>query len=104
MTLLKKIFFLVLPIVVFMVLYIPYSFLNSRLIVNWLGCGCNSGFNANDFTRLFWLFVSVCTAVVSFFASKKNLNKSWMRVIYAICILLITLYLSILFCRSMMWK
>ena len=104
MTLLKKISCLVLPIVVFMVLYIPYSFLNSRLIVNWLGCGCNSGFNANDFTRLFWIFASVCTAVISFFTSKKHLSKAWMRGIYAICILLITLYLSIPFCRSMMWK
>ena len=104
MKLLKKIAFLALPLVIFIVGYIPYSFINSQFIVNWLGCGCTPGFNANDFTRLFWLVYSICVTVISFFVSKQHLSKVWLKVIYVICMLAITLCLSVPFCQSMMWK
>ncbi len=104
MKLLKKIAFLALPLVIFIVGYIPYSFINSQFIVNWLGCGCNPGFNANDFTRLFWFVASIVMALLSFVFSKKHLSKIWIRVIYGLCVLALTLALSVPFCQSMMWK
>ena len=104
MKLLKKIAFLSLPLAVFVVLYIPYSFINSNFIVDWFGCGCNPGFNANDFTRLFWSAASLGATVLSFFCYKNHFEKMWLRVLHAFCILVITLLLSVLFCQSMMWK
>jgi len=104
MKLLKKIAFLSLPLAVFVVLYIPYSFVNSYFIVDWLGCGCNPGFNANDFTRLFWLAASIGISVLSFFCSKKHFEKVWTRALYSFCILAITILLSVPFCISMMWR
>ena len=101
---LKKLVFLAIPIVVYIVLYVPYSAINSKFIVDWLGCGCNPGFNANDFTRLFWFVASFVTSLLSFICSKKHLNKIWMRGIYALCVFALTLALSIPFCQSMMWK
>lgn len=104
MKLLKKVACLVFPLVIFIAGYIPYSFINSQFIVNWFGCGCNPGFNANDFTKLFWIVFSICVTVISFFVSRQHLSKVWMRAIYVIAILAVTLGLSVPFCLSMMWK
>ena len=64
----KKIAVLLTPILLFAILLIPYSLVNQYFIVDWLGCGCpvideagnmvENNFNANDFTALFWLFIS----------------------------------------------
>ena len=104
MKLLKKVACLAFPLVIFIVGYIPYSFINSQFIVNWFGCGCNPGFNANDFTRLFWFVASFVTSLLSFICSKKHLSKMWIRIVYTLCVLSVTLALSILFSQSMMWK
>ena len=101
---LKKTVFLTIPVIVYIALYIPYSVINSRLIVDWFGCGCNPGFNANDFTRLFWFVASIVMSLLSFVCSKKHLSKIWIRVIYALCVLALTLALSVPFSQSMMWK
>jgi hypothetical protein len=98
---LKKVISLAIPIIVYIAFY---SVINSKLIVDWLGCGCNPGFNANDFTRLFWFVASIVMALLSFVFSKKHLSKIWIRVIYALCVLAITLVLSVAFSQSMMWK
>ena len=100
----KKMLLLVSPLLAFAVLLVPYSWANQAFIVDWLGCGCNPGFNANDFTRLFWFVASFVTSLLSFICSKKHLNKIWMRGIYALCVFALTLALSIPFCQSMMWK
>ena len=78
---LKKIVVLLTPVLLFAVLLIPYSLVNQRIIVDWLGCGCpvideagnlvENNFNANDFTALFWMFVSVCVTVISAFLSRR---------------------------------
>lgn len=101
---LKKVISLAIPIIVYIALYVPYSVINSKLIVELLGCGCNPGFNANGFTRLFWFFASIVMSLLSFVFSKKHLSKIWIRVIYALCVLAITLVLSVSFSQSMMWK
>ena len=59
----KTIAILITPLLLFAVLLIPYSWLNSAVIVDIFGCGCpqvneageivHPTFNANDFTLLF---------------------------------------------------
>lgn len=112
---LRKTAILTTPLLLFVILFIPYNWLNQNLIVEWLGCGCpkidvngniiNSYFNANDFTLLFWLFISICSTILSIFLSKKLLKtKILIRIIYVIVIFIISLTLSYLLFRLMMWR
>ena len=115
MKLLKNLVVLVTPLLLFIVLLVPYSLANQHFIVDWLGCGCpvidefgnmvENNFNANDFTALFWLFVSICATAISVLLSKKiPREKLWLRVLYIIGMFLISLYISWLFYQMMMWK
>lgn len=111
----KKILILMLPLLLFFVLFFPYRHLNSEIIVDWLGCGCpkvdietgevtNSNFNANDFTACFWLAVSVCVTVISAFLSKLlPRNKRWLKLLYIALMLVVSLFISYLFDKAMMW-
>ena len=36
----KKILILLIPLLLFFILLVPYSYVNSEIIVDWLGCGC----------------------------------------------------------------
>ena len=61
-------------------------------------------FNANDFTTLFWLFVSVCVTVFSVFLSKLiPKEKFWFRILYIVGMLLISLLIAYRFRQMMMW-
>lgn len=115
MKLIKTIAILISPIILFAVLLIPYSLVNQHFIVDWLGCGCpvldeagnmvESLFNANDFTALFWLFISICSTVISVFISKRMPNeKLWLRILYIVAILLISLLISYQLYQVMMWN
>lgn len=109
-----KILCLVLPILLFFLLFIPYSWANSEFIVDWLGCGCpvldgngnaiENNFNANDFTACFWLFVSVCATVMSVFLSKLlPKGKIWLKILYVSGVFAVSLALSHWFYQSMLW-
>ncbi len=115
MKLIKKMAILISPLLLFAVLLVPYSWANQHFIVEWLGCGCpiidefgnmvENNFNANDFTALFWIFISICATAVSVLLSKKILReKRWLKVLYIIGILLISLLISYQFCQMMMWN
>lgn len=115
MKLIKKMAILISPLLLFAVLLVPYSWANQHFIVEWLGCGCptidefgnmvENNFNANDFTALFWLFISICATAVSVLLSKKILRENrWLKVLYIIGILLIALLISYQFCQMMMWN
>ena len=115
MKLIKKIVVLAAPLLLFAVLLIPYSWANQQFIVDWLGCGCpvidefgnmvENNFNANDFTALFWLFISICTTIISVFLSRNiPKDKMWLRVLYVIGILLISLLITYQFYQMMMWN
>ena len=112
---LKKIVVLLTPVLLFAVLLIPYSLVNQRIIVDWLGCGCpvideagnlvENNFNANDFTALFWMFVSVCVTVISAFLSRRiPKEKVWFKVVYIAGMLLISLLITYQFCHMMAWN
>lgn len=111
----KKIAVLIAPLLPFVVLFVPYSWANQEFIVEWFGCGCpkvdefgeiiHPDFNANDFTALFWLFISVCVTGVSVFLSRKiPKDKMWLRVIYVVGILAASLVITQHFCQMMMWN
>ncbi len=106
---------LALPLLLFIVLPIPYSFLNQKVLVNWLGCGCpkvdesgnmiDSYFNANDFTALFWLLVTVgATAWAVFLARRIPKKLMWLRILYIAGIFTCSLCISYFFTQSMMWN
>ena len=112
--LVKNIAILAAPLLLFAILLIPYSWANQRFIVEWFGCGCpkvdelgnivHPGFNANDFTALFWLFISVCTTAVSVLLSKRiPRDKMWFRLLYIIGMLSVSLLITYQFCQMMMW-
>lgn len=112
----KTIAILIAPLLLFAILFIPYSWLNSAVIVEVFGCGCpqinESGeiihpqFNANDFTLLFWLFISLCVTAISVLLSIKKLpsNKIWLRAIYVVSIFVASIIISYSFLQLMMWK
>ena len=106
---------LIAPLLLFFVLYIPYGLLNSAVLVDWLGCGCpivkvdESGemiynsFNANDFTRIFWFVIAMIVTVLSWLLSKNILKKKWVRAMYTVGMLAVSLVVMCWFVRSMMW-
>lgn len=94
-------------------LYIPYSWLNSTVIVNWLGCGCpvmdDAGnavyraFNANDFTSWFWGGIALTVIGLSAYLSRR-LPAVWMRLLYVFGMAAVSLMTAWTFYHSMMWK
>ena len=111
----KNIAILITPLLLFVVLFIPYIWINQNFIVEWFGCGCPKvdelgntvypNFNANDFTALFWKFISICATSISLFLSKRiPIEKKWFRFVYVTAILLVSLLISDQFCQMMMWK
>ena len=115
MNLIKKIAILASPLLLFIVLLIPYSWLNQAYIVDWFGCGCpvldefgnmvENKFNANDFTRLFWFCISVCTTAVSALLAKRIWKeKKWLSVLYVAGILAVSLWIACAFTQVMAWS
>ena len=111
----KKAAILISPLLLFAVLLIPYSWANRQFIVEWFGCGCptvdefgnlvESGFNANDFTFLFWSALSVCVTAISFFLSGKVFkDKVWLRILYVTGIFLLSAVITSQFCQMMLWN
>ncbi len=111
----KRIAVLATPILLFVILLVPYSWVNQQIIVEWLGCSCpvidefgnmvENNFNANDFTAIFWLFISICATVISVFLSKRiPKDKMWLRVLYIVIIFLTSIFITSQFCQMMMWK
>ncbi len=115
MKLIKKLCSLFSPLSLFPILLIPYSWINHRFLLDWLGCGCpvlddagnmvHNYFNANDFTRLFWLFITLCVTGIAVFLSKRVPHeKLWLRILYIIGMLVISLFISYQFIQMMLWS
>ena len=111
----KMMAILLTPLLLFAILLVPYSLANQHFIVDWLGCGCpvideagnmvENNFNANDFTALFWLFISICVTAISVFLSKRiQKEKMWFRVLYILGMFLVSLFITHQFCQMMMWN
>ena len=98
-------------------LYFLYYIANVTILVEIFGCGClkyrepprnvnmlGNQFNANDFTRLFWLLVALILVIVSFVISRK-IEDQEKRAVYLKYSVIIAVGLSC-FCllASPMWK
>ena len=100
-------------LLIFPILYIPYSILNTNVIVKWLGCGCPSfdengqafenTFNANSFTSLFWNFIALVVIGISLF-NMKHLTKWYYKVIYMMLIIAGSIFVAFRFYYSMQWN
>ena len=110
----KMMAILLTPLLLFAIFLVPYSLVNQHFIVDWLGCGCpvideagnmvENNFNANDFTALFWLFISICVTAISVFLSKRiQKEKMWFKVLYILGMFLVSLLITYQFCQMMMW-
>lgn len=101
---LKNILILFVPLLMFPVLFVPYDWVNQAYIVKQFGCGCQPSFNANDFTALFWLFISLGVTAISVFLSKKMPKEQiWLRIIYVAGMLVVSLLIARQFCQTLMW-
>ena len=111
----KMMAILLTPLLLFAILLVPYSLVNQHFIVDWLGCRCpvideagnmvENNFNANDFTALFWLSISICVTAISVFLSKRiQKEKMWFRVLYILGMFLVSLFITHQFCQMMMWN
>lgn len=96
---------LIIPLILFAILLTPYDRWNRNYLVHRYGCGCNfDSFNANDFTKLFWLFVSVCATVWSVFMSKLiPKNRKWLRVAYVLLMWQVCLMISYHYSHMLKW-
>lgn len=112
---LKRIVILVSPLLLFAILLVPYSWANQQFIVEWFGCGCpqvdelgniiHPDFNANNFTALFWLFISLCVTIASVFLSRKiPKEKMWLRVLYVVGMFAVSLFITYQYIQIMMWN
>ncbi len=100
----KNTFSLFWPLLLFPVLYLPYSLLNTLVIVKWLGCGCSeNAFNANAFTLLFWGCIAAAVFALSLFRARR-METRWTRLSYLLFMLTASLILVILWYLSMQWR
>ena len=93
--------YLIFPILLFPIWYIPYRWLNENYIVNWLGHPKDvapTAFNANDLTGIFWVVIAVLATILSVTFSKKLLSGT-LRVLYIIGVFVVSLGLAYLFTR-----
>ena len=111
----KNMIKLIAPLLAFPILFLPYQLLNSAVLVDWLGCGCpkvdassemiHDYFSANDFTRIFWLVITVGVTVLSWFLSKNVFReKKWIRVVYVAVVFCVSMILAYMMIRAMMWN
>jgi hypothetical protein len=105
--------YLVFPVLLFPVWYIPYRWVNENFIVKWLGCGCptvdefgntvSAAFNANDFTALFWGAIAILATVLAVVFSKKLLQGG-LRVLYIVGVFAVSAGLAYWFTQMMLWR
>lgn len=111
----KKLAVLASPLLLFAILLFPYSWLNQEYLVEWFGCGCpkvdelgniiHPDFNANHFTTLFWLFITVCVTIIAAFLSKRiPKEKMWVRLLYIVVMFAVSLFITYQFIQMMMWN
>ena len=111
----KQVIKLMIPVLVFPILFLPYLMLNSYVIVEWLGCGCpkvdvsgemiHNYFSANDFTAIFWFVIAVGVTILSGVLSKETFKeKKWARVIYVVGMFIVSLFAAYTMIQTMMWN
>ncbi len=98
-----KVWRLIRPLLLFPLLFIPYMWLNRAVIVEWLGCGCVDGFNANHFTALFWGVIVVLVTTLCCL-SARHIRRRSLRIVYIALSILLSLCFWWLFSVFMHWN
>ena len=91
--------YLIFPILLFPIWYIPYRWVNENYIVNWLGHpkdAAPTAFNVNDLAGIFWIVIAILATILSVTFSKKLLSGK-LRVLYIIGVFVVSLGLAYLF-------
>lgn len=97
---LDKITLAFVPLLPFLVLIAPYSFLSQVVIVNLLGCS-----GTNIFTIIFWILIGVGDIILSIFLVKKIIkeNKAF-TIAYIVIAAVLIILLTYFTCSIMMFK
>lgn len=91
--------YLIFPILLFPIWYIPYRWVNENYIVNWLGHPKDvapTAFTVNDLAGIFWIVIALLATILSVTFSKKLLSGG-LRVLYIIGVFVVSLGLAYLF-------
>ncbi len=99
-------------LLIFPALYYPCRFLNSEVIVKWLGCGCpqldaqgnlvKNTFNANAFTLAFWLVIALVVIAISLY-NMRSFTKWYHKLIYISLISAGSVFIAYRFYSALMW-
>ncbi len=112
---LKLVALMLSPLLLFAVLAPLYGWLNSELIVDIFGCGCpqineqgeiiHPSFNANDFTAIFWCVITLCVTAIAVFIAIKKIprQKMWLRAVYIMGMVAVSLLITYYLYQTMMW-
>ena len=91
----KKIFKLISPLLLFDLLLWPYAHLNKTIIIDTFGSGWSYYPNANDVSNIFWYAVAICVALISIYRAITQIKgKWWLKSIYVLAMLVISLYIA----------
>ena len=102
---LKNAAILIAPLLLFPILRDLYQWIDMEYIVEWFGCGCHAGFNANHFTRLFWLLIAAITTAISVVLSKRiPRSRMWLRIVYVVAMCTEALLIAYRYYQMMMWN
>ena len=109
---LRKFLLLLSPLAFYPVTIFIYYRLTGEYFGDLFGCGCyfegklpGFPFNANDVNGFFWQFYTVCISIVFILLSRKiPKNKIWLRIIYIISMIAISVFIGYKIWQRFLWN
>lgn len=101
----------ILPFVILPISIPIYCVLDNLLFVEIFGCGCvpsaqtnmlNIPFNANDLRQTVFSILTIGLSVWSIIIAKR-INKTYLKVLYAVAVVLLNVILSLWVIKAFMW-
>ena len=101
----------ILPFVILPISIPIYCVLDNLLFVEIFGCGCvpsaqtnmlNIPFNANDLRQTVFSILTIGLSVSSISIAKR-INKTYLKVLYALAVVLLNVILSLWVIKAFMW-
>ena len=107
----KKKLVAILPFVILPISIPVYCILDNLLLGEIFGCGCvpsvqtnmlNIPFNANDLRQTVFSILTIGLSVWSIIIAKR-INKTYLKVLYALAVVLLNVILSLWVIKAFMW-
>ena len=107
----KKKLVAILPFVILPISIPVYCILDNFLLVEIFGCGCvpsvqtnmlNIPFNANDLRQTVFSILTIGLSVWSIIIAKR-INKTYLKVLYAVAVVLLNVILSLWVIKAFIW-